>query len=99
MSSLNKTQDGNNAFKLHLVSDNLSHLMGEILTIVDASIEGDKNKAVKDLIKSKFSEKHVWFADLAWKELEEDGCGHMPAEDWEKGLYYMSSNELHSYKQ
>lgn len=65
--------------------------MGEILTIVDASTEGDKNKAIKDLIKKSFSERQGWISELSWKQTEPDGQGHLPRKDWEDGLIPMIS--------
>lgn len=89
--------DGKNAFKLGLVSENLDGLMGEILTIIDASTEGIKNKALKDLIKQRFYNKHGWFAELAWKELEPEGQGHQPAQPWEH-LIIPAGDKLYAYK-
>ena len=78
--------EGFNAFKVYLVSDNLSHLMGEILTVVDASTEGEKNKAMKDLIKRAFSEKQSWFSELSWKYEVDETSGQNIRNDWENGL-------------
>ncbi len=65
-----------NAFKVNYVTQNLSYLMGEILTLVDASIEGDKNKAIKDIIKKTFSNTQNKFWDLALKEIKETDIRH-----------------------
>ena len=78
--------EGFNAFKVHFVADNLSHLMGEILTVVDASTEGEKNKAMKDLIKRAFAEKQSWFSELAWKYEIDDQAGQTARNEWENGL-------------
>lgn len=79
MSKKNNIKDANpgdlqalNAFKLRLVSDCLNDLMGKVLTVIDASVEGEKNKAMKDIIRNEFYSKHGWFAELAWKELKTD---------------------------
>lgn len=41
------------------------YLMGDVLTVIDASFsEGEQKKAVKDLIKSKFSAKLSWLYEL-----------------------------------
>jgi hypothetical protein len=100
MSRNNYSPEGRNAFKLGLVGDNLSHLMGEILTIVDASTEGEKNKAIKDLIKGKFSDKQVWLGELAWKETfnSENGEGKINREQWENGLVPFDDSEIFSFK-
>lgn len=82
----NYTPDGKNAFKLGLVADNLNHLMGEVLTVVDAAVEGERNKAIKDLIRRAFSDKHQWFCELAWKEQEPEGAAHSPVQAWESSL-------------
>lgn len=43
----------------------VSHLEGEILTIIDATIsEKIQNKAMKDLVKDKFSSKINWIYEL-----------------------------------
>lgn len=63
--------EGLNAFKLSLVNENLDNLLGEVLTIIDASIDGDKNKPIKDLIKSQFHRKQDQFCDFAWTEWDE----------------------------
>jgi len=88
--------NGKNAFKLSFVSDNLSHLLGEILTVIDASLEGDKNKAVKDLIREKVGKKQDWFCEAAWKDIPQGsqqggqggplGAGYKPHSEWETGV-------------
>ena len=86
------SQDGKNAMKYSLVTENLSHLLGEVLTIIDASTEGEKNKALKDLIRDKFGKTQNWLSELAWKEIEitEEGAGtNVPAQYWEGQLIPM----------
>lgn len=66
------TPNGMNAFKLSLVNRHIDNLLGEVLTIIDASIDGDKNKPVKDLIKGQFRRKQDQFCDFAWTEWNEE---------------------------
>jgi hypothetical protein len=72
-----QTPDGINALKLGFINDNLSGLLGQVLTIVDAATEGDKNKAMKDLIKQVFSAKQEWFCECSW--VIEAEAPHHPA--------------------
>lgn len=92
------TPDGRNAFKLSFVNDNLSHLLGRVLTVVDASIVGEQNKAIKDLLRREFSNKQSWFCELAWKEVEKLGEGHGPRQEWESGLLPGDPSEKYSFK-
>jgi len=92
------TPDGRNAFKLSLVGGELSHLLGEVLTIIDAATEGEKNKALKDLIKRSFNVKQVWFADLAWKQEESENEGHGPHAEWEAGLVPCDVSKKYGFK-
>lgn len=56
--SLLETEYTSRSIRYPLIIDELSSLSGEILTIIDASIpDGKQNKAMKDLIRSKFSHK------------------------------------------
>ena len=96
--SLNTSPKGRNAFKLGLVTENLNHLMGQILTVVDASTDGDKNKAMKDLIREKVSLKHQWFCDMAWRQEETEGSGHSPRDVWEDDLVPFEESKKHSFK-
>jgi hypothetical protein len=44
----------------------LNFLMGDVLTIIDASYSSpEQNKAIKDLIKNSFRTKHKWLDSLA----------------------------------
>lgn len=70
------------ALSVQLVGDNVSHLLGKVLTIVDASTEGEKNKAMKDLIRQVFEEKQGWFWKLGYWKQEPD-C---PQPDFAKQL-------------
>jgi hypothetical protein len=56
-----------NAFKAPLVQEKLSHLMGQILTIADASLAEHQKKAVKDLIRHAFDDTHDWFLEYGLK--------------------------------
>jgi len=64
-----------NVMRFSLVSRNLRWLQGEILTILEASIDNDnKLKAVKDLVKDKISAKISWLYEQCGKpESEESG--------------------------
>ena len=53
------------ALQYSIIQPNLSGLMGKILTIIDASIPGEQNKAVKDLVKNSFNETQNWFYDIS----------------------------------
>lgn len=55
-----------NTFKPSAINQELSSLLGEILTIVDATlVDVVQNKAVKDIIKSRFSDKQNWINELS----------------------------------
>lgn len=54
------------AFRLSFVNKNIRKLQGEILTIIDAISEGEKNKAIKDIINNAFSKKLDWFQEVAY---------------------------------
>jgi hypothetical protein len=44
----------------------LNFLMGDVLTIIDASYSNpEQNKAIKDLIKNSFRARHNWLDSLA----------------------------------
>lgn len=70
-------EEGYNAVKLSLIRNNLSYLMGEVLTVIDASVEGDKNKAMKDLVKDKFRDKQIYFYDLAFNKVIREGVNSL----------------------
>jgi hypothetical protein len=63
------------AFKSSFVIDNLSDLLGKVLTIVDASTSGVQNKAMKDLIREKFNLKQDWFDEVAHTQLSKESYG------------------------
>lgn len=58
-----------------LISRHLRWLQGEILTILEATIEDDRKlKAVKDLVKDKISSKISWlYEQCGCPESQEDG--------------------------
>lgn len=56
-------------FSVGATTENIFQLMGEILTIIDATYMNDKqNKAVKDLIKDKFYARVGMITDIAYTE-------------------------------
>lgn len=92
------TPEVRNAFKLGFVNENLSHLLGEVLTVIDACMTGDQNKATKDLMRRSFSDKQSWFSELAWKEQEKEGEAHGPHQLWESGLIPVDPSKKYSFK-
>ena len=87
-----------NAIKAEGVGEILSKLMGEVLTIIDASTEGDRNKAIKDLIKEKFHKKQDVVYELSQILEEEPGSGHMPKYEYEDWLIPYSNNEQYGFQ-
>lgn len=75
---------GRNAIKFGFINQNLSHLLGQILTVIDATMEGEKRDATKSLIRDYFSKKQDWFSELAWKE--ETGNQGDVRDEWEDAL-------------
>ena len=74
---LDRTNECEYTFDWNFSSFHLQHLMGEVLTIVDATIDDDrKNKATKDLIKNRFKAKLDWLFEQA----NLLGCPTAPAE-------------------
>lgn len=60
------------------IESQLRHLLGEVLTIVDASYTSDlQRKAVKDLIKNAYSAKMSWVYEL---------CGYPPQDNPSESL-------------
>lgn len=51
------------------VESQVKFLQGKVLTIIDASITGTQNKAIKDLINRAFSEQLTWIVQLCYPEL------------------------------
>ena len=60
-----------NAMKYNFVESNIRDLEGKVLTVIDAVLEGQQNKATKDIIKEKFSDKMQWLTKVALKDEEE----------------------------
>lgn len=68
---LNRTEE--KALHFDLVKWQLKHLMGEILTTVEASIPGDRQlSATKDIVRKDFGRKINWLFEL---------CG-MPGDEY-----------------
>lgn len=51
------------------IEPQIRFLQGKVLTIIDASIIGSQNKAVKDLIKRVFSEQLTWLLQICAPEM------------------------------
>lgn len=89
---------GKNALKYWLVNDTISKLLGEVLTVIDASITGEQNSAIKSLIKDKFSKRQDQIFWFAFRDIEPEGEGHAPSVYWEKGLVPFDESETYSFK-
>lgn len=72
-----------NYMRFSLISRNFRWLMGEILTIIEASIDDERKlKAVKDLIKDKFSAKISWiYEQCGCPEEEQDELLETPLDE------------------
>lgn len=86
------------AFKSYFVTEELSNLLGQVLTVIDASTTGEQNQAMKSLIKEKFSSKQNLFSELAFKQVESEGEGHNPRNYWEDALVPYNPSTKHSFK-
>lgn len=86
------------AFKSSFIVEELSNLMGQVLTVVDASTSGEQNIAIKSLIKEKFSNKQNLFTDLQYKQEEQLGEGHRPRNYWEDSLVPYEADKRYSFK-
>ena len=51
------------------VSSHIKFLQGKVLTIIEASVDGDKLKAVKDLVKGVFSDQLTYVLQQCLPEL------------------------------
>lgn len=51
------------------IESQIKFLQGKVLTVIDASVTGTQNKAIKDLVKRAFSEQLTWIAQLCYPEL------------------------------
>lgn len=78
------------ALKAYLVNDNISHLLGKVLTVIDASTEGDKNKAIKDLLRKTFEETQNWIWEMGCHKKDPT----TPKLEWYDGLVEIKS-EIH----
>lgn len=62
------------ALRFSLVSRHLRWLQGEVLTVLDASApQGPQLKAMKDLVKDKFSAKISWLYEVCGTPEDEQG--------------------------
>lgn len=68
-----------NYLRFSYVSRQLRYLQGEILTLMEATIDDERKlKAVKDLVKDKFSAKISWvYENCGCPEEEEHGLGEL----------------------
>lgn len=79
--------ESDKALKVWLVNQNISSLLGEILTIVDASTDGEKNKAIKDLVKERFGNKQDWFIEMVYhRDIPDVSDKTKLREDWMDGV-------------
>lgn len=71
---LDKTEQEENFMRFSFVAFHLKHLMGEVLTAVEASITNETQlKAVKSIIKGNFSKKLDWiYENCACPEEEQE---------------------------
>lgn len=78
------------AAEYSLIEMRLNRLAGEILTIVDATIVSKtQNKAVKDLIRQKFSEEFGFFSELLIKGIIDETLTHienMSDAEWDEHM-------------
>lgn len=63
------------ALHFNMVSFHLKHLMGEMLTVLEATIDSDRKlNATKSIVKARFSRKLDWIYEICG--LPEDGTDH-----------------------
>jgi len=87
------------ALKTPFVINEISNLLGQILTIVDASTEGEKNIAMKSLIKERFGIKQDYLNDFAYKQIEDSSHeGHNPRNHWEDSLVPYEMDKRYSFR-
>lgn len=53
-----------NKMEYQFVYDNLKELEGRMLTIAEATVDKDKQKATKDIIRDAFSTKYNWLFEF-----------------------------------
>jgi len=63
-----KGADGEHLLTHAFLMDTMRKLMGRALTIIDASISGTQNKAMKDLVRQAFSDEMSFAADWAFDQ-------------------------------
>lgn len=64
-----KIDKGANGFTRNFVHHQYDKITGQILTVIDAVMLGEQNKATKDLIRNIISQAHERVSDLAYKKL------------------------------
>lgn len=71
------SQEEERTLSLHGIKEQLNHLMGETLTIIDAALTDHvQRKAVKDLVKQRFYAKEHWIYEFVTMDKEE-GSGSL----------------------
>lgn len=55
-----------NTMHFEFVRDNLKELEGRMLTIVEATVEKDRQKATKDIIRDAFTAKYDWLFEYCF---------------------------------
>lgn len=75
--SIAENDDGKKLASQDFIQKEMSTLLGKVLTLVDASVTGQQNKAMKDVIKGYFVEEYVHLTDLMYdkEQLKEDISG------------------------
>lgn len=63
---------GNVAFTRSFINDQYDLIAGKILTVIDAVMAGEQNKATKDIIRNIMSDAHQTIWDLAWMKEEKN---------------------------
>lgn len=48
----------------NLIQEEFNHVLGEVLTVIDASVIGQQNKAIKDIIKSIFIQEFIKLTEI-----------------------------------
>ena len=62
-----------NSLGFSSIDSQFQNLLGKVLTVVDSSISGERqNKAMKDLIRSKFYEQINWVSELCGVDITTD---------------------------
>jgi len=64
---------GNVAFTRSFINNQYDLITGKILTVIDAVMTGEQNKATKDIIRNIMSDSHQTIWDLCWMKEVKDG--------------------------